>query len=233
MRQHQLEKYDRYLHRKRFVTRALLVILAILLILISLTYYGVNVGNFVLRIEDDRHAQLALSIDEDENYTNRLVAATLDKCTDADISMIPNNIHEGLGSKNDKHRRYFAYSFYVVNVSDLTCNYSMDINILRCTQAIDTAIRFMIIYDNNRTIYAKDNNGEAEPIISRDQDNIIGYTTPFLSTYTILSVNYYDLMPKRKDKFTIVMWIDGWDVDESNSMFGGLLQSEVIFTTLQ
>ena len=241
MRGRLLDKYNLMYYRRRFVSRALLIVAAILICLIVVTYYGYNVGNFVIRVDNDHYQGLSLSDDENRvTLSNYLVAKSLHDCKDADISFIPDNIEEGIGSKNHEEGRYFCYSFYLINVGKLTCNYVFEYKLVRSTKDIDKALRVMIIQDGHRDIYAKSRTdeghiGDPEPIICLEENNIIGETLPFieLEDRTIIKNYNYDFMAGSYTKYTVVMWIDGWDKDESDEMFGSLIQTEVTISLLK
>ena len=170
----ELERYHRYWIRKKFVTRALLIVLAALICIMALTYYGINVGTFVIQVEDNNYQSLSLSIDEERlELTDRLSCPSLDRCTDADFSYIPTDIDEGLGSKNSDKGYYFAYSFYLINSGKLALSYQMDYNLLYTSRNLEKILRVMLVVDGKTEVYAaSQDSGDAEPIIVEKKDNI-------------------------------------------------------------
>ena len=189
----------------------------ILIIIILLTYYGTQVGNFVITVDGNKYVGLALSEDENRTTTtSRLIAKSLKDAHDADYSYIPDNIEDGIGSKNAKDNRYLAYSFYLLNAGYLTANYRMNFDIIRIEKRLDSIIRVMIIKDGEKTVYAKAREdeghyGEPEGVYINEkayEDKPPEfYTTPFLinSVGTVISNCYYDFPAGTYSKFTIVI----------------------------
>ena len=239
MRQGIISKYGNRARRVVLTTRALAIVGVLLTCIILLTYYGMRVGNFVITVSGRYVTGLALSVDENKEVERaRLVADPLSDCLDADYSYIPTDIEEGLGSKNDlEERRYFAYSFYLLNTGNVSVSYTLTYDLLRVSKELDSIIRIMIIKDGVKTVYAKaseqnDTYGQAEPV--QTASGYLFDSVPFIQdrTNTIISQNYYDMPVGGSSKFTIVMWLDGWDREQIDEMKGGSLQTKVTFKVL-
>ena len=174
---------------------------------------------------------LFLTIDETKQVvTTELNAPPLLKASDIQYSDLPTNIEDGLGSKNTND--YFSYSFYLG--SKESTNYSLTMTMNDSSRQLEEAIRVMIIRNDVRTIYAKANeDGTSKPIYhgeTREQpDEIIGYTTSFKDNKHIILEPYY-INQDEFDRYTVVMWIDGWE--SVNSMKGGIVQTKLKFSTL-
>ncbi len=178
---------------------------------------------------------LSLTIDEEkQEMATSLYAPPLLKATDTQYSDIPANIDEGLGSKNTDS--YFAYSFYLLGGSDLAqeMNYSLTMTLHMSSNELENAMRIMIIKDGYRTVYAQPNEDGSSKLIYYaanrfDEPQIIGATVPFKNNKHII-LEPYKIKPGVEQKFTIVMWIDGWD--SVNEMKGGTFSSELKFQIL-
>ena len=174
---------------------------------------------------------LFLTIDETKQVvTTELNAPPLLKASDIQYSDLPTNIEDGLGSKNTND--YFSYSFYLG--SNETTNYSLAMELKESSNELENAIRVMIIRNGVRTIYAKANeDGSSKPIYhgeTREQhDEILGYTTSFKENKNII-LEPYSISQDSYDRYTVVMWIDGWE--SVNSMKEGIFQIELTFSTL-
>ena len=232
---------DRSIARKYFLRRKKKKIASIVAliggigvtILSILAFLVFQVDRFTIATND---SELCLTIDEDKsNQTTILAAPPLLNAADTQYSDIPETIDVGLGSKNDDH--YFAYSFYLggVNPSEdiEIINYSLSFTLDKVSNEIENAMKILIIRNNVRQVYAKaDENGNPKPIYKgEDHTNpseIIGVTIPFEdNTHIIWRI--YSIKPGNYDKFTIVMWIDGWE--SVNSMKGGVFQANLKFST--
>ncbi|MGI6378210.1 hypothetical protein GX831_02770 [bacterium] len=235
-----IAKFQALILRRVFVTRALAIVSGILGLTIALTYYGINVGNFVISVEGNYVASIALTVDENkEDLRSTLIADNQRDILDADYSFIPSTVTEGLGNKYSESARYYAYSFYLVNVGTVAVNYTMEFNLVRANKQLDSILRVMIVKDEQETIYAKareteSHYGEPEPVIVGRADNIIGYTTPFIEDQTkaIIRETYYDFQENESHRYTVVMWLDGWDAEQVDEMKGAALQTEIKFTIL-
>ena len=201
-------------------------------IMIIIAFCVLTVDRFTITVSQQ---YLSLTIDENrETLTTELYAPPLLKATDTQYSDIPETIEEGLGSKNTNS--YFAYSFYLLGGGDLneSMNYSMTMTLNVASNALEDAMRVMIIKDGCRTVYAQPNDDGSSKLIyyaanHEDEPQIIGATVPFKNNKHII-LEPYKIKPGDEQKFTIVMWIDGWD--SVNSMKGGTFSSELKFQIL-
>lgn len=201
-------------------------------IMIIIAFCMLTVDRFTITVSQQ---YLSLTIDENkEEMATVLRAPPLLKATDTQYSDIPDNIDEGLGSKNTYS--YFAYSFYLIGGGDLNqeMNYSLTMTLNVASNEIENAMRVMIIKDGCRTVYAQPNNDGSSKLIyyaanHEDEPQIIGATVPFKNNKHII-LEPYKIKPGVEQKYTIVMWIDGWD--SVNSMKGGTFSSELKFQIL-
>lgn len=183
-------------------------------------------------------SELSLTIDENhETMTTQLVAPPLLKATDTQYTDIPTDIEDGLGSKNrnDNQIAYFAYSFYLSGKSDKpSINYGMTMTLEKKSNELEKAIKIMVIRNGIKTIYAHANeDGSPKPIYkgergAEEPEEIIGYTIPFKNNKHII-YEPQSIVSGEYDKYTVVMWIDGWESD--NSMKSGDFQAELKFST--
>ena len=239
-----VRKYHRLSLSKKFTTRALAILGTLILLIAALTIYGSQTGNFVVSVKNiNRNESIALSIEEDKsNEVSRLIASPLKDCIDGCYDDIPEDIDEGLGSKNDKSGRYLAMSFYLINNGMTTRNVAMDFRITQVTKRIDTILRVMIIQDGEKTFFSKarenvDNgDGLGEPIWGFDYDRryVITNANAFDDEY-IVHKKINDFEKGSSIKFTIVMWLDGLDdqnPDGNRDMLGGALKTELNFSII-
>ena len=136
------------------------------------------------------------------------------------INWIPDNIDdEGTGAHNGNN--YIAYTFYVVNSGSETVHYWYEIDIDDTILNVDEAIRIMIIRNGERTIYAKKSKvtGESEP-----------NTTKFTSQSIAVLEQRKNFKPKAKDRFTVVVWIEGDDPECQNELLGGEIKMHMDIT---
>ena len=202
-----------------------------LTIFIIIAFCMMTVDRFTISTTNE--PELCLTIDENkEQLTTTLSAPPLLKATDIQYTDVVNQLDEGLGSKNTDY--YFAYSFYLGGKgTEESINYNMAMSLNRYSNGLENAIRIMIIRNGHKEIYAKSNeNGEAKPIYygenHEDEPEVIGETKPFRNNKNII-VEAYEIIPGNFDKYTVVIWIDGWE--SVNEMKGGVFSADIKFST--
>lgn len=173
---------------------------------------------------------LALACDAGmEQRSTTLTAPPAIGAVDTQYSEIPEEVDEGVGSKNTDS--YFAYSFYLMGLGEQgTLNYNLAMSLESQTNGIEDAMRIMIIRNGGeRAVYSK----AGGPIYSGDRSRpeereVVGHAEPFRRNRYII-VEAYEIAAGGFDKFTIVMWIDGWE--SVDSMKGGALSASLKFST--
>ena len=192
----------------------------------------IHVDRFTISIEND--PSLCLTLDENkEEITTKLIAPPLLKAADTQYTYVIDDLDESIGSKNTDY--YFAYSFYLGGVSaeNKSINYNLAMTLNRYSNSLEEAIRVMIIRNGEKQIYAKPNSdGSAKPIYYGEDHSAapeqIGITRTFRENKNII-VEAYEIKPGEFDKYTIVMWIDGWE--SVNEMKGGIFSANLKFST--
>jgi len=179
---------------------------------------------------------LALSIVDDRSIqTTKLQAPPLLKAKDTQYTDIPENIEDKLGEKSCEF--YFAYSFYLIgqSVKPNSINYSMTMTLEAESNDLMKAIRVMTIKDGLKRVYAKAADDGSPKLIYDGVDHtapptsIVGSTIPFKDNKHII-LEPYNIIPGDYTKFTIVIWIDGWE--SVNEMKGGVFQANLKFSTI-
>lgn len=223
-------------------------------IFLIIAFCMIQIDRFTITI--DKSPGICLSIDnrleQDERptysevqKTTQLAALPLLRATDTQYKSeygngIPEDIENGVGDKNTYH--YFAYSFYLGGEPSATTsliNYEMDMYIKGLddiSQGIGKAIKIMIVRNGIKDVYAaRYEDGSAKPIyysentgIPKEQAEKIGYAIPFHDNKHII-LQPYAVVPGEFDKFTVVIWIDGWESDDS--MKGENFSAELKFST--
>ncbi|MDD4003361.1 MAG: hypothetical protein PHE12_04115 [Clostridia bacterium] len=243
-----MKSVEKWTKRLRFfkISKYIIIISFFLSItIIGLTYYGSNSGNFLITIERQSVKNLSLSeslenFQTSESGSARLFAEGMDNLTHATLNEhIPPNIDQmGEGSHNDKPR-YFAYTFYLKNVSGIAVNYRAQLVIREVSKieldsghkiGVDSAIRVMAIRNGEREIYAKPQEFEN---IGQPETNGGEYGVKNFFSQTVVfdfEVNAFE--PLAIDKYTVVMWLEGNDEQCIDEIKGGKLKMELRFFTL-
>lgn len=232
-----LRPWPRRLLLKKISLITIIITALLILAIIGLSIYGKNVGNFAIAITDETRFSLALS--EDRGFTtptSLLNARGLKNAVDTTYYYIPANIEEGDAVKNDPGRKYMAYSFYLKNVSSIAIGYRAVIKLVDVKKGVDDAIRVMVIKDGQKEIYAKPNrNGEAETHINAENSNKIlreYVTTKFISSTTVCEIAVPVFAAGEISKYTIVLWIEGWDEECVDNIKSGSIRFRMDFSLL-
>ena len=219
-----------YVRKRRRKKRAAIIsgISAIgITIFLIIAFCLIYVDRFTIKTDAQ---ELSLTLDK-ETFTTQLAAPPFLEAKDTQYTDIPADIDEGFGSKNTKY--YFAYSFYLGAVSNNKyLDYGMKMVLNKCSNSIEEAMRVMIIRNGIKTIYAQaDEDGTPEVIkygaTHESEPEVIGTTVPFDDQKYII-YKPYSIVSGEYDKYTVVMWIDGWESD--NSMKSGEFQAELKFS---
>lgn len=212
----------------------------IVVVMASFTFIGANGANFVVKFDGDDGLGLALYNTETmDKPFSRLSYPTLIDQKDVSLSWIPENIEDGLGDKSDRNRSwYFAFSFLLRNESSVPVDISLEINANKVKQNVDSAVRLALYRSvigsdepSVRTIFAKpqesgDNVGAPE--ITMDNNGKVLYETePFLSPTKICSLRYEKLKIGEVNKFTILIWIEGYDPECKDELKGGTMSMDM------
>lgn len=133
---------------------------------------------------------------------------------------LPNDIHTIDG--NNSSREYFAYSFYLVNVGELDVNLTFDIKV-KGTKGLDETIRVRIYLDDDVPITYAKRDREGNPEVG---------TIPFESNNTIVNV-IGSLQPDSHKRVSIIIWIEGEDLDTTNDKMGGTISLDAKFKIME
>jgi hypothetical protein len=228
-------RWNKRLKLRRFSTLAIVASLALLILFSAFTLYGDKVGNFVIAIGDTNDgAELSLSMQEDlSDATSRLSVDMLTKQTNATYNWIPDDISKGLGTKNDTSQNFYsAFSFYLMNVSpSLPADYDMIVTVTDLVGDPLSVLRILIMVgDTDKsvgTVYAKAE--ETEEGAKRLQSTTTYTTVDLLDGTQIIKEHCYDLQPGEKTKYTVVMWIEGNDIDCTNDRLNDRIKLNMDF----
>jgi len=207
-----------------------------IIIITLISIYGKNVGGLLIAL--DYKTQYALSLSETETFedkTTLLNVKGIGNLRDVTYADVPENIEEGSGQKSDtdSNPKYFAYSFYLKNESEVAVGYNVDAVIVRESKDISSAVRVMIITDGDREIYAKaKSDGTPETHLGPEVRKPY-VTTPFVGQGKVCSYQVPTIGVNEVKKYTIVLWLEGWDEQCTNDILGAYFQLDLTFSIVQ
>ena len=227
MKDSKVEVSAKKVYRQKLISRLVRIIFLLLLVLVSILYLALYIvydgGRFTVTLDKNLQSQKNVFLSETgdkKSEVRKLSADTIDYMDNISIKWLPNNIDkEKDGSHNGDN--YIAYSFYVVNSGRENVNYWYEIDIDDTIKNVDEAIRIMIYQNGKPTVYAKKNKvtKKAEPD-----------TKKFVSKSIAVLEQRKNFKPNTKDRYTIVVWIEGDDPECKNDLLGGEIKMHMDFT---
>ena len=227
MKDSKVEVSAKKVYRQKLISRLVRIIFLLLLVLVSILYLALYIvydgGRFTVTIDKNLQSKKNVFLSETgdkKSEVRKLSADTIDYMDNISIKWLPNNIDkEKDGSHNGDN--YIAYSFYVVNSGKENVNYWYEIDIDDTIKNVDEAIRIMIYQNGKPTVYAKKNKvtKKAEPD-----------TKKFVSKSIAVLEQRKNFKPNTKDRYTIVVWIEGDDPECKNDLLGGEIKMHMDFT---
>lgn len=219
--------------KRNVITIGLLITLFLIIAISVATYYGQNVGNFVIGVDDGSAKLIELSETKDfTSPSSRLFADSKKNMIDATYSDIirDNKLEKILNSDGnyDKEANYYiAYSFYLRNNGKQTVDLNAKMNITDSKKDLYKTTRIMFFTGNNQDgifAYTDDTIRDTQ----KDYPECIEY----VSNEIVFSLDIRNI--KNSDdplKFTIIMWIEGWDPDnEGKNIVGGNVKYDLTFS---
>ena len=175
-----------------------------------------------------------LLLSESKEFTDMqavLSGASCDEMGDCTYTWLPSATE--LDSVDGSHNRsngkeFFAYTFYVKNVGDVDVSYTANLMVESVKLEADEAMRVMIIKDGGEpTVYAKPKRGTDDVFDINDKydrDDKL-----FINDSTIMQEKNVLTKAGSYHKYTVVMWLEGWDPDCVNDILGGSIKLSMKF----
>ena len=215
------------LFKRKLKIRIVKITLLLLLIFISTIYLFLYVayrgGRFTVSLDKNLSNRKNIFLSENGDMKSRsrkLSAETIDYMDNISIKWLPNNLDTvATGAHNGNN--YIAYTFFVINSGKETVNYWYELDIDDTIRNVDEAIRIMLYLNGEPTIYAKKSR-----INGKEEEG----TKKFYSDNIAILEQRKKLAPKKKDRITIVVWIEGDDPECQNDLLGGEIKMHLDIT---
>ncbi len=203
--------------KKRF--RIACLLLVILILLITMVYAAVsfiyNGYYFSITLDKNLYLKNKVVIYDDPNYKvyrSVLQAKSLDFFDNISEKWLPEDLDGAGGSHNGES--YLSYTFFIENMGEDVVDYYDELIIDDVVKNVDEAIRFRVYFDGKPKTYAKKSaSGEPEK-----------GTIAFKDKETVLRQKVTNFAPGEKHRYTVVMWVEGNDLECTNNILGGELK---------
>lgn len=208
---------------KKIAKLALLILILLLLILYVIVGIIYNGGNFTITLDKNLYLQKRLIIYDDPNYKvyrSELYAESLETFDNISYKWLPNNLNEYEGGSHNGDN-YIAYTFYIENTGEEESDYWSEIVIEDVIKKVDDAVRIRVYKNGEYNTYAKiAANGKPE-----------ANTIPFETDKVVVTEHVEHFMPGDKNKYTIVIWIEGTDLECTDNILGGEIKIQMNFNS--
>ena len=210
---------------KKIIVISLVVILLILLIFYLVIGIIYNRGNVSITLEKDLYFDNGIIIYDDTEYKvyrSELLAPVPKTFDGMSYKWLPDNLgNVSLGSHNGDN--YLAYTFLIENRGDEAIDYKYSVVKSDVIKDVDEAVRVRIYRgDEDYTTYAK---LSATGVAEKE-------TVPFIDDKTINTEEVFNFSPGDINKYTIVMWVEGTDLECTDNILGGEIKVSMNFEKL-
>ncbi|WP_410080920.1 hypothetical protein, partial [Ruminococcus sp.] len=154
---------------------------------------------------------------------SRLNADILYDMTNISGEDLPDNIDKINGSHNGEG--YIAYTFYLINSGKDTLSYDSEMTIENVTNGVDEAIRVELFVNGEKTVYGKTKSDGSGKESDCDKE--------FASSTEVMKDRREKLGPGEKDKYTVVIWLEGNDPDCVDKIIGGTMKLGMNFKIVE
>ncbi len=209
-------------------------------------------GSFTINLTGDMlNAGYVLSETMDfADSKSRLFADALDEVNNITMEDIEVDVHTKDGAHNGNH--YFAYTFYIMNRGEEASSYAWFFKLKDESLSVSDAVWIMLFEDDKQIIYARPQEdgspeelfGFEDPLPFSDlaynsgqyyqeyEDGVPLYgviTTPYANEDTVAQGLIENVQPGEYHKYTVVLWVEGYDPECTDDIFGGYARFEMEF----
>ena len=221
-----IEVSAKKIYKRKLFVKIVKIVFLLLIIALSVFYLALYVvydgGRFTVTLDRNLRDRKNIYLSEDgkaEGRTIKLTADTIDYMDNISVKWLPDNLDkESTGTHNGDN--FIAYTFYIMNLGKQTINYWYEIDIDDSVKNVDEAIRIMVYRNGESQTYAKASkkDGKAEE-----------GTIKFKSKDVVCLEEKKDFKPGDKDRYTVVVWIEGDDPECKNDLLGGEIKMHMDF----
>lgn len=220
------KEVKRYVFVTRLFSLLIGILVAIVAIAYAIAYFYDKFGSFTVRVNKYDMVNQGLSLSESPEYEQSIAVLNADAAYDmTNISGkdLPDNIDMINGSHNGNN--YIAYTFYLINSGDDTLSYEYELYIEDVSKGVDEAVRVAVYHNGEKTVYGKTkSNGQG---MESDCDS------EFLTATTVAKGVVEGFSPKSRDKYTVVIWLEGNDPDCVDDIVGGQIKFGMDFNLIE
>ena len=214
------------LKKNRKIAKIVKLIVLFILLFLLIAYVVMNVlynnGNFSITLDKNLYFSRGIIIYDDPDYKvfrTELYAKSVDYFDNISYKWLPDELDNVNSSHNGDN--YVAYTFYIENTGTDVSDYWCEVIIDDIIKNVDDAVRIRIYKNGKPTTYAKIGiNGQPEK-----------ETVPFMSDKLVTFNHRTRFSPGDIDKYTVVIWIEGSDLQCTDNILGGEIKMHMEFNS--
>ena len=203
-----------------------IILIAIVSIAYAIAYFYDKYGSFTVRIDKYDMVKQGLTLSESPEWDKTQSVLNADivyDMTNISGEDLPENIDMVNGSHNGDS--YIAYTFYLINSGDDTISYEGEMTLENVTNKLDEAIRIAVYINGEKTVYGKTkSNGSGKEGDCESE---------FETSSIVMTTAKQGFKPQAKDKYTVVVWLEGNDPDCTDELIGGTLKLGMDFEIVE
>lgn len=216
--------------RHKIIVRVISILLVILISLVAIayavSYFYDKFGSFTVMVNKYDMINQGLTLSETPEYektTATLNADIVYDMTNISGADLPQNIDKVNGVHNGDS--YIAYTFYLINSGEDTVAYNGEMIMENITNGVDEAIRVAVYKNGEKTVYGKTKSNGAGKESDCDRE--------FESSTTVMTTKNENFSPDARDKYTVVIWLEGNDPDCLDNIIGGTMKLSMKFKIVE
>lgn len=224
--------------KREALIRILVIILIILLLFLSILFacssYINKAGDFTVTMDKDAF-NMGITLSETPDFKNPTRFLAGKKCADmreCTLDWLPEDIDSIDGTHNRSNgQEFLAYTFYVKNAGQVDVGYYASIKIDSAALGVDDAMRVMVFRNGEPTIYAKPKKGTSS--VLEDNAGYYEIDKNFVSDEKVMSMNEKYFPVSDIDKYTVVIWLEGWDPECVDDIMQGEVKLSMNFAAYE
>ena len=212
----------RYVILTRVLALLIGLLVAILAVAYAISYFYDKFGSFTVKVNKYDMAKQGLCLSDTPEYEHtisELNANIVYDMTNISGKDLPENLDMVNGSHNGQN--YIAYTFYLINSGSDTISYEGELYIENVTKGVDEAIRVAVYQNGVKTVYGKTKSNGTGKESDCDKE--------FLASTIVMRNQKEGFAPKDRDKYTVVIWLEGNDPDCIDNIIGGTIKFAMNF----
>lgn len=218
-------------------------------------------GHFTINLSD-RLFKEGFVLSETEDFARPTTNLFCEPAVDVpciSVTSLPQDVDQHEGQFNGMG--FFAYTYFLRNDGESTVDYAWELHITGESKECSSATWIMVFQDGEMLMYAEANNGQPECVPGRDdprgftmipvmalaqenapimepimeKDGVTYFRVcpiPFVDEDTVATGFRENIAPGEYHKYTVVVWLEGDDLDCTDDRIGGHLGLNMQYTLM-